>query len=202
MIKLFRKSIILNKKNIFLGILISTIISLVRYEPSEKAFIFATILSPLSLFYDFVGKLMYSEGIKPSEKFLLTLPTSKKDLILEKNYLAYISIVGGIFISLISGFLFSTILNIHNYFNIGIVMTVFSANLLYCTTYIYLNYVYNYHTAQKSSFIIIIFLFIIVRLFKNITFMNNFSICLITFFAISFNIFVIYILIKLKEFNY
>lgn len=74
--KTFFKYLILNKKNILIGLLVSFIFSTIAFD-DNKYYTVALLMVPSLLFSFVVGKVCYEEDSKSTKEFLLALPIKK-----------------------------------------------------------------------------------------------------------------------------
>lgn len=154
MIKLLNKNVLLNHKNIFLGILASVFFACISLD-GYKYYPVALMMCPALLFTFVVGKMCYMEDSISTKQFLMALPITKKDLIFEKNILSYLCIVIGEVIANSVGILISVIKQQAPYFNFNLIIGMSIFVLLYNTLFIWLNYKYDYSKTQFTPYILL-----------------------------------------------
>lgn len=152
---LIKKSFILNKKNIVIGLLVTLFFSSIQYDGNSQ-YAVSLMMCPSLLFSYVVGKLCYLEDNISSQHFLLSLPITKKQLICEKNIISYFCVVIGILISLFSGICFDIFLKRPVFYNASLIFIAFSFVLMYNTVYLFLNYKFDYSKTQFSPYLLIL----------------------------------------------
>lgn len=116
-------------------------------------------MCPAMIFSFVVGRLCYLEDPESTKQFLLSLPLSKRELIMEKNILSYLSIIVGMVISNGMGYLCTQITKEPWQIDIRLVLVVGLAVILFNTVYIGLNYLLDYSKTQYTSYILMFVMF-------------------------------------------
>lgn len=160
--KLLKKNLLLNKKNIIIGILIAFFFSSISID-GNRYYSVALMMCPALLFNSVVGKMCYMEDSLSTQQFLLSLPISIRDIVLEKNILSYICIVVGIGIANIGSIIINLIKFGTVYFEVNINIIIAMALIVYNTVYISLNYKFDYSKTRFTPYILLVFMFILFK---------------------------------------
>ena len=111
---------------------------------------------PSLLFSFIVGKMCYEEDSNSTKEFLLALPIQKQEIALEKNLIGQLCIILGITIVNSMFFIINSIKGRDGIFDIRLILLVACFLIVYNTTYINLNYKFDYSKTQFSSYVILI----------------------------------------------
>lgn len=162
MSNLIKKNFVLNKMNFLYGLLGALIISSINLD-GHRYYAVALMMCPFFLFTFTVGKLCYIEDSVASRQFLLALPISKRDIVHEKNFWSYFSIVTGLAIAILGSLLIDFILKRDFYYDINttIVMAIFM--IIHNTIYITLNYKFDYSKTQLTPYVLLVFMFVLFK---------------------------------------
>lgn len=161
--KICYKYIYLNGKNSMFGIVSALFFGLIAFD-SNKYYAVALLMSPSLLFSFVVGKMCYEEDSKSTKEFLLSLPTLKKYIVLEKNIVGQICIVLGICIVNSMFFIINTMLKRTDvFFNIDTILIIAGFLIIYNTIYIFLNYKFDYSKTQFSSYVMLVLMMILFK---------------------------------------
>lgn len=153
--KIFYKYIYLNGKNIIYGLLSALFFSTIAFD-SNKYYSVALLMVPSLLFSFIVGKMCYEEDSNSTKEFLLALPIQKQEIALEKNLIGQLCIILGITIVNSMFFIINSIKGRDGIFDIRLILLVACFLIVYNTTYINLNYKFDYSKTQFSSYVILI----------------------------------------------
>lgn len=159
MSNLIKKNFVLNKLNILYGLLGALIFGSISLD-GHRYYTVALMMCPSFLFTFTVGKMCYMEDSVASRQFLLALPISKKDIVHEKNFWSYFTIVLGIAIAILSSLVVDFFLKRDFYYDINttVVMAIFL--IIYNTVFIILNYRFDYSKTQLTPYILLFFMFV------------------------------------------
>ncbi|MGL5439826.1 MAG: ABC-2 transporter permease [Filifactoraceae bacterium] len=151
-IKLLKKSVVLNKKNIIIGIFVAIFFSTIQYD-GNKYYLVSLVMCPSLLFSFAVGKLCYMEDDDSTKVFISSLPISQKSLIIEKNLLSYLCIILGMIISQITQYiLYSCFIDYKYMFSYSSILLISSVCIIYNTIYLVLNYKLDYSKTQLTPY--------------------------------------------------
>ena len=148
------KDIRFNQKYFLLGLIVSfgftfIILDGIKYEVASY------FMVPSLLFSLMVGKMCHMEDTISVYNFLKSLPCKKRNIVVSK----YIESFGTIGISYLIFVMSNVILSnfTENQYNLtsSIMLYMFSIVIIYNSLYLYLNYKFNYSTAQQTNFILI-----------------------------------------------
>lgn len=167
MSRLLKKNILLNKRNILFGIIGAFLFGLISHD-GHQYYIVAMMMCPALLFTFVVGKMCYVEDSIATQQFLLSLPISKWDIIFEKDILSYLCILIGVAIANIMSFLFDIIQSREVYFDIHTIIITFIFLIIYNTTYIGLNYKYDYSKTQFTPYILLALMLVLFKFGKQV----------------------------------
>lgn len=185
MINLLKKNWLLNKKNIVFGLLSSLFFSLINLD-GDKYYTVAIMMCPSLLFSFVVGKMCYLEDSETTQQFLLSLPLTKEMIILEKLILSYLCIVIGCTINMISSMTICIAQKRVFYFNWNIIIIMSIFLIIYNTTYLVLNYKYDYFKTQFTPYILLGAMFILYKFgedIANFVLQSNLGILMLLLFS-------------------
>lgn len=173
--KTFFKYLILNIKNILIGLLVSFIFCTIAFEDiSNKYYAVSLLMVPSLLFSFVVGKVCYEEDSKSTKEFLLALPIKKSSIVSEKNIIGQICIFVGFVIVHIMFYLISLIFSGKNMiFSFKVVFVIAIFLIIYNTIYIFLNYKFDYSKTQFASYIVFVFMLILFKFSNNLVSLIN-----------------------------
>lgn len=98
---ILKKYIYLNKRNIFMGLIIALFFSTIAYDGNKYYFI-ALLMAPSLMFSFIVGKMCYMEDQGSTKEFLLSLPVKKNGLVIEKYIVGmFCNYIGIVFVNVI-----------------------------------------------------------------------------------------------------
>ncbi|GAB6108945.1 ABC-2 transporter permease [Fusibacter bizertensis] len=159
MSNLIKKNFVLNKMNFLFGLLGALIFGSISLD-GHRYYTVALMMCPSILFTFTVGKMCYTEDTIASRQFLLALPISKKDIVHEKNFWSYFTILLGLAIAILSSLVVDFFLDRDFYYDINttVVMAIFL--IIYNTIFIILNYRYDYSKTQLTPYILLVFMFV------------------------------------------
>lgn len=157
--KLVKKNITLNKLNFLYGILGALFFGSISFD-GHRYYTVALMMCPSLLFTFTVGKMCYMEDPIATQQFLLALPVSKKDIVLEKNFWSYFSILLGLAIAVFSSLAVDLVLVREFYFDINTILVMAIFLIIYNTIYMTLNYRYDYSKTQLTPYILLVFMLV------------------------------------------
>ncbi|MEG0691153.1 MAG: ABC-2 transporter permease [Clostridium sp.] len=154
MLNLIIKDLLFNKKQCIYGLLGGMLVSLMIID--DVSFSLAgIILVPGILFSFIVGRMCYLEDNISVKSLLQSLPIKKSDIVISKyleGYLTFIiSYIILILANFIIGFFYENRYDLTSYF----IIIGFSIVNIYNSLYLYLNFRYNYETAQKAVYVLL-----------------------------------------------
>jgi len=157
MVKLIKKNFTLNKMNFLFGILGALIFGSISLD-GHRYYAVALMMCPSLLFTFTVGKMCYMEDSVASQQFLMALPVSKKDIVFEKNFWSYFSILIGLTIAISSSLIVDLLLAREFYYDINTTLVMAIFLIIFNTVYITLNYRYDYSKTQLTPSILLVFM--------------------------------------------
>lgn len=190
--KLLMKNLILNKKNILVGLLLSILFSSILID-GNKYYPAALLMSPSLLFSCVVGKMCYIESSEGTKSFLQALPINRKQIICEKNIVAFLTILLGILIVNLMGLIINQILNTSFQVSISLILLMAGFLVVYNTVFIFLNYKFDYSKTQLTPYIVLLAMFVLFKYGKDILLLDTLSWFpkLIFGFSVIFNIMIL-----------
>jgi membrane protein len=197
--KTFFKYLILNKKNILIGLLVSFIFSTIAFD-DNKYYTVALLMVPSLLFSFVVGKVCYEEDSKSTKEFLLALPIKKSSIVVEKNIIGQICIFVGFVIVHIMFYLINKIFkgtDVIFSFDVVLVISIFL--IVYNNIYIFLNYKFDYSKTQFASYIVFVFMLILFKFSNNfLSLINNLNTYILFLIVIAISCISIFITKNIK----
>lgn len=197
--KTFFKYLILNKKNILIGLLVSFIFSTIAFD-DNKYYTVALLMVPSLLFSFVVGKVCYEEDSKSTKEFLLALPIKKSSIVVEKNIIGQICIFVGFVIVHIMFYLINKIFkgtDVIFGFDVVLVISIFL--IVYNNIYIFLNYKFDYSKTQFASYIVFVFMLILFKFSNNfLSLINNLNTYILFLIVIAISCISIFITKNIK----
>lgn len=148
------KDIRFNQRYFLLGLIVAfgftfIILDGIKYEVASY------FMVPSLLFSLMVGKMCHMEDTISVYNFLKSLPCKKRNIVVSK----YIESFGTIVISYLIFAMSNVVLSnfTKNQYNLtsSLMLYMFSIVIIYNSIYLYLNYKFNYSTAQQTNFILI-----------------------------------------------
>ncbi len=164
--RLLQKNLLLNKKNIIVGIFLSFFFAAINLDGNQYYSV-SLMMCPALLFNAVVGKMCYMEDPPATQQFLLSLPISKRQIIFEKNILSYLCIITGLLIANISNIFINLLRSGEIQFQVNINIMMAIILIIYNTVYILLNYRFDYSKTRFTPYILLLLMFFLFKFGNN-----------------------------------